>query len=113
MIRCAGAAIVALLALTAPAVARAQAVGDSAADPAAVAADTSTLDQQMALEDSTRALLAQDDSQTQLDQARLDSPQAVLRSDRSSTPRAKAASSRDQAAMAKTQRAVRPEAGSH
>lgn len=106
MIRSTGAAVAALFFLGAPAVARAQAASDSAAGVTATA-DTSTLDQQMALADSTRALLAQDDSQTQLDQARLDSLQAVLRSDRGSTPRAKVAPSQDEAAVAKTQRAVR------
>jgi hypothetical protein len=106
MIRFTGAAIAALL-LGAPAIAGAQAATDSTGGLTAAPADTSTLDQQMALEDSTRALLAQDDSQTQLDQARLDSLQAVLKSDRGSAPRAKAAPSHDQAAVAQTQRTVR------
>jgi hypothetical protein len=107
MIRSTGAAVAALLLLGAPAVARAQVASDSAAGLTAAPADTATLDQQMALEDSTRALLAQDDSQTQLDQARLDSLQAELKSDRSSAPRAKAAPAHDQAAVAQTRRAVR------
>jgi hypothetical protein len=107
MIRSPGAAVAALLFLGAPALARAQTASDSAAGVTPTAADSSTLDQQMALEDSTRALLAQEDSQTQLDQSRLDSLQAVLKNDRSSTPRAKAAPSQDQTAVAKTQRALR------
>jgi hypothetical protein len=107
MIRSTGAALTALILLGAPAGARAQVSSDSAAGLTTVAADTSTLDQEMALEDSTRALLAQDDSQTQLDQARLDSLQALVRSDGSSTGRAKAAPSHDQTAVAETRRAVR------
>src|SRR5689334_3069501 len=109
MIRSTGAAVAALLLLGAPAVARAQVAqvaSDSGGGVTAALADTSTLDQQMALEDSTRALLAQDDSQTQLDQARLDSLQAELKSDRGSAPRAKAAPAPDQAAVAQRQRAV-------
>jgi hypothetical protein len=93
--------------LAAPAAVLAQAASDSAAGVGAAAADTSTLDQQIALEDSTRALLAQNDSQTQLDQARLDSLQSLLQSNGSPAPRARTVASRDQAAVAQTQRAVK------
>jgi len=102
MIRPIGAAVAALLFLGVPAAARAQAASDSAA----AGADTSSLAQAMALEDSTRALLAQDDSQTQVDQARLDSLQTTLQHDRQLRSQPAAAVSHDRTAVNETKHAV-------
>jgi hypothetical protein len=113
MVRSRSVALTALLVVGATSLARAQAAGGSAAgaDPTLTAGvDTSALARDRAMEDSARAIVAQDDSQTQTDQARLDSVQDLLRSDRTTTPRATAAVSRDQAAVSATQKALRRDA---
>lgn len=79
---------------------------DTSAAMVTQAAPDSTLESEIALSDSTRALLAQDDSQTQVDQARLDSLQATLQHDRKLTPRPAAAVSHDRTAVNETKHAV-------
>ncbi|MGH7513350.1 MAG: hypothetical protein ACREOQ_10545 [Gemmatimonadales bacterium] len=110
MVRSRSAVVTAVLFFGMTSLASAQAVSDSTTSldlnpgtPAA-AADTS-LAREIAMGDSIRAMLAQDDSQTQVDQAQLDSLQGMLKNDRSSTPRA-AAVSRDQAAVVQTRHAI-------
>jgi hypothetical protein len=110
MVRSHSAAVAAVLFFGMTSLARAQAAGDSTTSldlspgTSGVAADTS-LAREIAMGDSVRALLAQDDSQTQLDQTQLDSLQTMLAHDRSSAPHA-AAVSRDQAAVAQTKHAI-------
>lgn len=110
MVRFHSAAVATVLFFGVTSLASAQAAGDSTSrldlNPGSpdVAADT-TLAHEIAMGDSVRAMLAQDDSQTQVDQAQLDSLQSMLKSDRSSAPHA-AAVSRDQAAVAQTKHAV-------
>jgi hypothetical protein len=110
MVRFHSAAVAAVLLVGMTSLAGAQAAGDSTGsrdlNPSTpdVAADTALADE-IAMGDSVRAMLAQDDSQTQVDQAQLDSLQSMLKSDRSSAPHA-AAVSQDQAAVAQTKHAI-------
>jgi hypothetical protein len=110
MVRSHSAAVATVLFFGMTSLASAQAAGDSTTSldlspgTPGVAADTS-LAREIAMGDSVRAMLAQDDSQTQVDQAQLDSLQSMLKSDRGSAPHA-AAVSRDQAAVAQTQHAI-------
>jgi hypothetical protein len=110
MVRSHAAVVTAVLFFGMTSLASAQAVGDSTTsldlNPGTpdVAADTS-LAREIAMGDSVRAMLAQDDSQTQLDQTQLDSLRTMLAHDRSSTPHS-ARVARDQAAVAQTQHAI-------
>ena len=96
MVRPHSAALAALLVLGWTSLAGAQTAGDSITSQdvnegeSTVAADTSGLAQEIALQDSARATLAQDQDQTQVDQARLDSLQSMLKLDRESSPHAAA-----------------------
>jgi hypothetical protein len=83
-----------------------RAAAQTVSDGAPTASADSTLDSEIALGDSTRALLAQDDSRTQVDQVRLDSLQALLARDRKLTPRRAATVTQDQAAVNQTKRLV-------
>ena len=109
MVRPYSAAVAAVLFFGVTSLASAQAAGDSATsldlNPGTPVASDTALAREIAMGDSIRAMLAQDDSQTQVDQAQLDSLQGMLKNDRSSTPHS-AAVSRDQAAVAQTTHAI-------
>jgi hypothetical protein len=110
MVRSRSVALTALLVVGVTSLAKAQAAGGSTAgaDPSMPAgADTSALARDMAMEDSARVMVAQDDSQTQLDQVRLDSVENLLQRDRNTTPHSTVAVSRDQAAVSATERALK------
>ena len=68
-------------------------------DERAITADTIKLHREIAVRDSARATLTQDQEQTRAVEARIDSLQADLKKDRQATPRDTAAINRDLTAL--------------
>jgi hypothetical protein len=109
MFRRYSAALTALLALAVTSLASAQqAASDStrgtpgrirARDERAITADTTKRDREIAVRDSVRAILAQDQARTRAEEARIDSLQAALKKERQATPRDTAAINRDLATL--------------
>jgi hypothetical protein len=107
MFRMLSAALTLLLALSLTSPVRAQDLqrGDPQ-DAGPAPAGATELDRDIAIRDSTRTAVAEDQALIQVDQARLDSLQAALVNARESTPRDAVAVTRTAAAVKETKRAV-------